>query len=147
MSAGLARKTIRQNIRDRILTVSGFTESAFHPMSLGRNPKNVGDKKFSVFFPSTNEAGGRQRTGDGVKIQFPCEVRFLSQIAPHNAITSYEDALDDEELIIQAVINRTTPLYEKTQIRYSSSVTAEVTDTGEWQLTTIIFTIDSFFTL
>ena len=59
MSAGLARKTIRERIRDRVLTVSGFSESPFHPQSLGRNPKNRGDKVFSVFLqlPQRMEVG------------------------------------------------------------------------------------------
>jgi hypothetical protein len=82
-----------------------------------------------------------------VKITYPCEVRFLNVVQPHNPITSYENCLDGEESIIAAIINRTTPLYEKTQIRYESSTTGELTDTGEWQLTIINFTINSFFTL
>ena len=147
MSAGLARKTIRERIRDRVLTVSGFSESPFHPQSLGRNPKNRGDKVFSVFFAATSEDGGRQRQGEGVKITYDCVVSYLIQIKPHTAVASYEDALDAEESIIQAIINPSSPLYTKTQIRYTSSSTAELTDTGEFQLTLINFTIQSFFTL
>jgi len=147
MSAGLARKTIRQNIRDQVLTVTGYRESPFHPQSLGRNPNNRGDKVFSVFFGSTSEDGGRQREGLGVKISYPCVVSFLTQIKPHKALESYEEALDGEEQIIRAIINPSSPLYNKTQIRYNSSTTAELTDTGEFQLTIINFTIQSFYTL
>lgn len=147
MSAGLARKTIRQNIRDRVLTVPDYVESTYHPQSLGRNPKNRGDKRFSVWFGNTTDAGGRQREGQGVAIEFPCVVSFLTVVQPHNAITSYEEAMDGEEAIIQAIINPSSPLYTKTQIRYNSSNTAELTDTGEWMITIINFTINSFFQL
>ena len=146
MSA-LSRKTIRQRIRDQILTVSGYEESPFHPQSLGRNPKNRGDKKFSIFFPSTSDDGGRQKVSEGVKISYPCVVSILNKISPHRAIESYEDVLDGEEKIIRAIIAPSTPLYNNVQIRYDSSTTGELTDTGEFQLTIINFTIQSYISL
>ena len=140
------KSLIRQQIRDRILTLSGYTESSIHWENIGRNGQNVADKKFALGFSSTAEAGGRQKSPEGVKADSDCTILLMFKINPHNQTTTYDTALDGEEDVIKVVTNRSTPLYEGVSIRYNSS-NQTVTETGEFIIVTIIFTISHYIPL
>lgn len=143
--AAKKKSLIRQQIRDRILTI-GYTESYTHWESIGRSGQNVADKKFAIGFSATNENGGRQRPLEGIDSLSDCTVIALMKINPHNQVQTYDAALDGEEAIISVVTNHSLPLYNDISIRYINS-SQTLTDKNEFIIITIQFAISHYIPL
>ena len=134
------KSLIRQRVRDRILTLSGFSEAPQPPQAFGRFGHNVGDKLFSVGFNTTSANDGRQNANTGVYVSNELTVTCAFIIKPHDQVASYDTALDGEESIIKVIINPSTPLYTGVQIRYIDS-SRTLTDNGDFIFITINFTV------
>lgn len=134
------KSLIRQRVRDRILSLTGFKEAAQPPQAFGRFGHNVGDKLFSVGFNTTSANDGRQNANTGVYVSDELTVTAAFIVKPHDQVASYDAALDSEESIIRVIINPSSPLYTGAQIRYIDS-SRTLTDNGDFIFITINFSV------
>ena len=132
-------KTIRQRVATAVDAVTSFSE-AKHPMGVfGRDPASVLHKRFAVGCPRTTTVQSRQKPAEGALVRTDVLVSFAHRIKPKDQVTSYDDALDAEAEIVQAVMADSGTLTEL-QLTYTGTTSRQVDPAGEWFLGEVAFT-------
>lgn len=140
MSA-VSLSTIRKRFADAVTTLSGFDESRNPFDGYGRSPNTIAHKRFSVGVGTvTSREDDRQRRSDGIMTDTQMSVRFAFRIRPKDQIESYDNALDAAEQVIEIITNRSTPLHDSLQIRFTG-LDNELADSGEWCTLTLSFSV------
>lgn len=102
--SSLSVSAVRQRIAAALEAVSGWTQSAWAADLLGRDPKFIGNRLFSVSSPRTAvQQGQRQRRSEGVVVSSEIIVTWLWQLRLDDQIDSYDEALDAEQELIEAL--------------------------------------------
>lgn len=140
MSA-VSLSTIRKRFAAAVTTLSGFDESRNPFDGYGRSPNTIAHKRFSVGVGTvTSREDDRQRRSDGIMTDTQMSVRFAFRIRPKDQIDSYDNALDAAEQVIEIITNRSTPLHDSLQIRFTG-LDNELADSGEWCTLTLTFSV------
>jgi hypothetical protein len=140
MSA-VSLSTIRKRFASAVTTLSGFDESRNPFDGYGRSPNTIAHKRFSVGVGTvTSREDDRQRRSDGIMTDTQMSVRFAFRIRPKDQIDSYDNALDAAEQVIEIITNRSTPLHDSLQIRFTG-LDNELADSGEWCSLTLSFSV------
>jgi hypothetical protein len=140
MSA-VSLSTIRKRFASAVTTLSGFDESRNPFDGYGRSPNTIAHKRFSVGVGTvTSREDDRQRRSDGIMTDTQMSVRFAFRIRPKDQIDSYDNALDAAEQVIEIITNRSTPLHDSLQIRFTG-LDNELADSGEWCTLTLSFSV------
>ena len=140
MSA-VSLSTIRKRFASAVTTLSGFDESRNPFDGYGRSPNTIAHKRFSVGVGTvTSREDDRQRRSDGIMTDTQMSVRFAFRIRPKDQIESYDNALDAAEQVIEIITNRSTPLHDSLQIRFTG-LDNELADSGEWCTLTLSFLV------
>ena len=145
--ASIRKSMIRTNMTTLIqanMTGYYYTDSTFN--SFGRQGHNVSDKTFVIGYPTSNENGGRQRAPEGIDVSTEFQIKIAYQINPHAQATSDLNASDGEEDMAKLLTNRSTPLHDEIQLRYSGSE-RETTGTGEFIIVTQRYQINHYLPL
>jgi hypothetical protein len=131
---------VRQAIAAKVAGLSGFKESKHSPDYFGRTENTVAHLAFGVQLAASTAMDERQRRPVGVYVNTPVRVLFAYRLRPLDIYpTDYDNALDAEETVINAVLNIYTTPNNTFTIRYNSS-TREVTDSQEYCIISIEFT-------
>lgn len=140
MSA-VSLSTIRKRFADAVTTLSGFDESRNPFDGYGRSPNTIAHKRFSVGVGTvTSREDDRQRRSTGIMTDTQMSIRFAFRIRPKDQIESYDNALDAAEQVIEIITNRSTPLHDSLQIRFTG-LDNELADSGEWCTLTLSFSV------
>lgn len=140
MSA-VSLSTIRKRFATAVTTLSGFDESRNPFDGYGRSPNTIAHKRFSVGVGTvTSREDDRQRRSEGIMTDTQMSVRFAFRIRPKDQIDSYDNALDAAEQVIEIITNRSTPLHDSLQIRFTG-LDNELADSGEWCSLTLSFSV------
>ena len=73
-------------------------------------------------------------------------VRYAFRIKPKDQVDSYDDALDSSQEVIKTITNRSSPLHDDLQIRWTG-LDNELSDSGEWCTLTITFSVLHYLNL
>jgi len=131
---------VRQAIAAQVAGLSGFKESKHSPDYFGRTENTVAHLAFGVQLAASTAVDERQRRPVGVYVNTPVRVLFAYRLRPLDIYpTDYDNALDAEETVINAVLNTYAAPNNTFTIRYNSS-TREVTDSQEYCIISIEFT-------
>ena len=137
--ASVTFSELHTRIAARVETVSGFKE-AIRPMSPVVDPNTVGDKRYGIELGTSNSANYRDKSTGSARIEHSVTIRFLRRLPPKGQNTRYLSALDNEVLIIRALMAQSGAWQYDLRVLYSSS-SREVLAGGEWLLSTINFNI------
>lgn len=139
--SSVSLSTIRKRFAAAVTTLSGFDESRNPFDGYGRSPNTIAHKRFSVGVGTvTSREDDRQRRSDGIMTDTQMSVRFAFRIRPKDQIDSYDNALDAAEQVIEIITNRSTPLHDSLQIRFTG-LDNELADSGEWCSLTLTFSV------
>ena len=137
----VAFSTIRTRFADKIKTISGFTESRNPYDDFNRNPNTVAQMRFSVGIGDIEAMEDqRENVSVGVLCNTTVQVKFPYRLRPKDQITDYGLALDKAQELIKGLTNRAAPLHTGLQI-FFSSLSNEITDSGEYILQTLSFNV------
>ena len=140
----MASRTVRQlreDVTARILALSGWKESRVAPDNFGRDADTIAHKAFSVHPTSTDDMRAyRGRPAEGLLVETTLDVRYSWQLRPKGMSDSYDDALDGEQAIINAlmVYDATWPSSYKVQVVRAAR---ESNTIGEWVVGVVTFRI------
>lgn len=140
----MAQKSIRQlreDVTARILTLSGWRESRVAPDNFGRDADSIAHKAFAVHPTATNDLRAyRGKPAEGLLVETELSVLYSWRLAPKAMSDSYDEALDGEQAIINAlmVYDSTWPSSYKFQVVSTSRLT---NDAGEWVIGTLRFRV------
>ena len=139
--------TIRARFATQINSLTGFDESRNPFDGYGRSPNTIAHKRFAVGIGSVvSREDDRQRKAAGVMSESQALVRYAFRIKPKDQIDSYDDALDSAQEVIKTITNRSSPLHDNLQIRWTG-LDNELSDSGEWCTITITFSILHYINL
>lgn len=140
MSA-VSLSSIRQRFATKIGSLDGFNEGRNPYDGYGRSPNTVAHKSYSVGIRGVSSRDDdRQRRAAGIMSESEVFVRYAFRIRPKDQLDSYDDALDSAQLVIQALTNRSTPLHDDLQIRFTG-MDNELSDSGEWCSINLTFNV------
>ena len=140
----MASRTVRQlreDVTARILALSGWKESRVAPDNFGRDADTIAHKAFAVHPTSTDDMRAyRGRPAEGLLVETTLDVRYSWQLRPKGMSDSYDDALDGEQAIINAlmVYDATWPSSYKVQVVRAAR---ESNTIGEWVVGVVTFRI------
>ena len=131
---------VRSAIAAKVAALSGFKESKHSPDYFGRTENTVAHLAFGVHLASTTAMDERQRRSVGVYVNTPVRVIFAHRLRPLDIYpTDYDNSLDSEQNVINAVLAAYSTPNNGFTIRYNGS-TREVTDSQEYCIINIEFT-------
>ncbi len=133
--------TIRDRFSDAIGTISGFSLSRNPFDGYGRSPNSVAHQRYAVGIQnSAARTDDRQRLSTGIMSDTSVMVTYPFRIRPKDQVSSYDDALDSAESVIQKIVNRSSPLHDNLTIRYTG-MDNELSDAGEYIRISLTFNI------
>lgn len=139
--------TIRSRFATKISALDGFDESRNPFDGYGRSPNTIAHQRFSVGIGSVSSRDDdRQKQSSGVMAATEVRVRYAYRIKPKDQVSSYDGGLQSAQNLITALTNRTSPLHDDLQIRFSG-MDNELSDSGEWLSLTLNFLIIHFLSL
>jgi hypothetical protein len=139
--SSVSLSTIRQRFATQIDTLDGFDESRNPYDGYGRSPNTIAHKRYSVGIRGVNSRDDdRQRRSTGVMSETEVFVRYAFRIRPKDQLESFDDALDSAQVVIQSLTNRSTPLHDDLQIRFTG-MDNELADSGEWCTINLTFIV------
>ena len=128
----LTCSALRARIATQIATISGVKLSP-HPLDVFAMTANtIYHKGFAVGLLTSDPLPDRQRPANGLGLRTSVRVRFAYRLSPKDQITSYDQALDLEEDIIQALLESNATLQASLHIALRAVATRDVTDAAEW---------------
>lgn len=132
---------IRGRFAAKIKTLSGFTESRNPFDDFNRFPNTIAQKRFSVGIGSIQAMEEqRQSSPTGLMCQTQVFVKFPYRLRPKDQIVDYDSSMDAGQEIILACTIRGAPLHTGLQI-FFQQMEHEITDSGEYIITTIQFSV------
>jgi len=99
-------KEVQRAIAIKIGDLSGFREVRQLPELFGRTQNTLAHLGFSVEVSRSQQANERQRIAVGLYVDTTVRVKIAYRLRPHDLILDYGNALDKEQEVIQAVMNR-----------------------------------------
>jgi hypothetical protein len=140
MSA-VSLSTIRQRFATQVGTIDGFAEGRNPYDGYGRSPNTIAHKRYSVGIRGVSSRDDdRQRRAVGVMSETEVFIRYAFRIRPKDQLDSYDDALDSAQVVIKEITNRSTPLHDDLQIRFTG-MDNELADSGEWCTINLTFNV------
>lgn len=101
--------TVRSRIAASLEAVTGWRESTFHPGLFGRDPQPTMHKAFAVGMPTMALPDAqRQKLTEGAYVVSQVDVRTGHRIRADAQVADYAAALDEEALLIKAVVGTST---------------------------------------
>lgn len=120
------------------IAACGYIEAKFPPAFFGRQENSLAHKSFSVGVLTTEDAGERQRNAI-YYLQTIYEVKVAYRLRPLDVYpVDYDNALNNEEIIIKCVLDAYTAINNKVQTRFLRS-TREIPDSLEYMISTLEF--------
>lgn len=99
-------KEVQRAIAIKIGDLSGFREVRQLPQLFGRTQNTLAHLGFAVEVSSSQQANERQRIAVGLYADTTVRVKIAFRLRPHDLVLDYGNALDKEQEVIQAVMNR-----------------------------------------
>lgn len=99
-------KEVQRALAIKIGDLSGFREVRQLPEMFGRTQNTLAHLGFSVEVSSSQQSNERQRIAVGLYVDTTVRVKLAYRLRPHDLVLDYGNALDKEEEVIQAVMNR-----------------------------------------
>ncbi len=137
--AAVTFRELHGRIKARVETVSGFKE-ALRPINPTSDPNTLGDRRYAIELGTANTAIMRDKAASVARIDHGVTVRFLRRLPPKDQNTRYLEALDEEVLIIRALMAQSGAWQYDLRVLFNNSG-REVIAGGEWLLSTIQFSI------
>jgi hypothetical protein len=134
----LSFSAVRGEIASKVDALSGFKESRQSPDYFGRTQDTIAHKGFSVQVQSSTAMEERQRRAVGEYVQTSIRLIFAYRLRPLDIYpTDYDNAMDAEETVINAVL-QAYAANNRFTIRYLGSL-REVTESQEYIIITTEF--------
>jgi len=121
--------------------LTNWKQSLGLPDLLGRDPSSIDHLGFSVDLVAGRAGGGRQST-NYLHIE-QVVIRFLFRVKPKDQVTSVRDALEQEQLLVKALVAKWNP---QTHLIYESSRRNSL-PTGEWRQHEVTFNSQFYLSL
>ena len=135
----VALSTIRSRIATAISSIAGTKLTPLPYQAFGRTTNSIAHKAFSVGIGGSSAADDRQRPTEGAMMSTDVFIALAFRIRPLDQLTDIDNALDFENDIIKKVLDRTnTTLYQNLHLKLVSSQ-RQLTDSGEYMLSTLSF--------
>jgi hypothetical protein len=99
-------KEVQRAIAIKIGDLSGFREVRQLPELFGRTQNTLAHLGFAVEVSGSQQTNERQRIAVGLYVDTTVRVKLAYRLRPHDLILDYGNALDKEQEVIQAVMNR-----------------------------------------
>ena len=99
-------KEVQRAIAIKIGDVTGFREVRQLPELFGRTQNTLAHLGFAVEVSNSQQANERQRVSVGLYVDTTVRVKIAYRLRPHDLVLDYCNALDKEQLVIQAVMAR-----------------------------------------
>lgn len=99
-------KEVQRAIAIKIGDLSGFREVRQLPELFGRTQNTLAHLGFAVEVSNSQQANERQRIAVGLYVDTTVRVKLAFRLRPHDLVLDYGNALDKEQEVIQAVMNR-----------------------------------------
>ncbi len=99
-------KEVQRALAIKIGDLTGFREVRQLPELFGRTQNTLAHLGFSVEVSSSQQANERQRIAVGLYVDTTVKVKLAYRLRPHDLVLDYGNALDKEEKVIQAVMQR-----------------------------------------
>ena len=99
-------KEVQRAIAIKIGDLSGFQEVRQLPELFGRTQNTIAHLGFAVEVSGSQQANERQRIAVGLYVDTTVRVKLAYRLRPHDLVLDYGNALDKEQEVIQAVMNR-----------------------------------------
>ena len=99
-------KEVQRAIAIKIGDLSGFREVRQLPELFGRTQNTLAHLGFAVEVSNSQQANERQRIAVGLYVDTTVRVKIAFRLRPHDLVLDYGNALDKEQEVIQAVMNR-----------------------------------------
>ena len=99
-------KEVLRAIAIKIGDLSGYREVRQLPELFGRTQNTLAHLGFSVEVSGSQQANERQRVAVGLYLDTTVKVKIAYRLRPHDLVLDYGNALDKEEQVIQAVMQR-----------------------------------------
>jgi len=99
-------KEVQRAIAIKIGDLSGFREVRQLPEFFGRTQNTLAHLGFAVEVSNSQQAQERQRIAIGLYVDTTVRVKIAYRLRPHDLVLDYGNALDKEQQVIQAVMNR-----------------------------------------
>ena len=145
--SGVQFSTIRQRFATAVSSLDGFHELRNPYDGYGRSPNTVANLGFAVGIRNvTTRDDDRQRQSVGVMCETEMFVRFIFRIRPKDQLTSLDGGFDKVETVVRTLTNRSTPLHDNLQIRFTG-FDNELSDSGEYAIYTLTFNIIHYISL
>lgn len=99
-------KELQRALATKIDTIAGFREVRQIPELFARTQNTLAHLGFSVEVATTSETNERQRISVGLYANTLVRIKYAYRLRPHDLILDYGNALDKEQEIISAVMDR-----------------------------------------
>ena len=99
-------KEVQRAIAIKIGDLSGFREVRQLPDLFGRTQNTLAHLGFAVEVSASQQSNERQRIAVGLYVDTTVRVKLAFRLRPHDLVLDYGNALDKEQEVIQAVMNR-----------------------------------------
>ena len=133
---------IRNAIRTKVDAISGFREVTYPVEYFDRSQNSLAHLGFAVGCRTSSAFVERQR-GTRHFLETDIQIVFAHRIRPHSVTEDYNNALDTEKTVIDAVLGSYSDIQKGTEIRYVRS-TRTIADSIEY--TIIIIELTAYHT-
>jgi len=99
-------KEVQRALAIKIGDLSGFREVRQLPELFGRTQNTLAHLGFVVEVSGSQQANERQRIAVGLYVDTTVRVKLAYRLRPHDLVLDYGNALDKEQEVIQAVMQR-----------------------------------------
>lgn len=99
-------KEVQRAIAIKIGDLSGFREVRQLPELFGRTQNTLAHLGFAVEVSGSQQTNERQRIAVGLYVDTTVRVKLAYRLRPHDLVLDYGNALDKEQEVIQAVMQR-----------------------------------------
>lgn len=99
-------KEVQRAIAIKIGDLSGFREVRQLPELFGRTQNTLAHLGYAVEVSGSQQTNERQRIAVGLYVDTTVRVKLAYRLRPHDLVLDYGNALDKEQEVIQAVMNR-----------------------------------------
>ena len=131
--------TIRQRIQTAIDAVAGMKPARNPIAGFERGPNTVAHLSYAVGITAVEaRPDDRQRQSQGTLTETKIDVVFAYRLKPKAQLTSYDEAFDKAESLMQTITNRTPTVYNEVQIRFLR-LSNELSSAGEFIIITLSF--------
>ena len=99
-------KEVQRALAIKIGDLSGFREVRQLPELFGRTQNTLAHLGFAVEVSGSQQSNERQRIAVGLYVDTTVRVKLAYRLRPHDLVLDYGNALDKEQEVIQAVMQR-----------------------------------------